>query len=315
MDKYGVFAARLLPQEEIFTHGHRGCQGCGPAVALRLIGKALGRNTIICNATGCMEIIASPFPQSAWEVPWLHTAFENTAAVAAGVEAGIKILRRKGRHFTDGKKINVMALAGDGGTMDIGLQALSGAMERGHDMLYICYDNEAYMNTGIQRSSATPLFAATTTSPAGKVSRGQSTWKKDLTEIIAAHHVPYVAKASVSHPFDLIDKVKKAAAVDGPAFLHVFAPCPTGWRCGADLSIRLADMAVNTGLFPLYEVIDGEYQLNFDPDPLLPLKEYMKSQGRFRHLTDAEILGIQDRVRADYAKIKAKCTVSGRRAR
>jgi pyruvate ferredoxin oxidoreductase beta subunit len=177
-------------------------------------------------------------------------------------------------------------------------------------MLYICYDNEAYMNTGIQRSSATPWGASTTTSPAGKASRGQSTWKKDLTEILVAHHIPYVAKASISHPFDLIDKVKKGAAVNGPAFIHVFAPCPTGWRCGADLSIRLADQAVATGLFPLYEVENGVYTLNFDPDPLAPLADYMKPQGRFRHLTPDEIARIEERVRADYAALKRKIALT-----
>ena len=307
MDKYGIFAARLLPQDEPFTQGHRGCQGCGPAVALRQIAKALGRNTIVCNATGCMEIIASPYPHSAWEIPWIHVAFENAAAVGSGVEAGIKALRRKGRHFTKGEKPKVMAIAGDGGTMDIGLQALSGAMERGHDMLYVCYDNEAYMNTGIQRSSATPLGASTTTSPVGSVHQGQSTWKKDLTEIMVAHNIPYVAKASISHPFDLIAKVKKATSIKGPTFMHVFAPCPTGWRCGADLSIRLADMAVNAGIFPLYEVINGEYKLSFDPDPLLPLVEYTKLQGRFRHLTEKNLAGIQERIRAEYQKIRSKC--------
>jgi pyruvate ferredoxin oxidoreductase beta subunit len=227
--------------------------------------------------------------------------------VASGVEAAIKTLRRKKRHFLDDKKINVCAIAGDGGTMDIGLQALSGAMERGHDMLYICYDNEAYMNTGIQRSSATPWGASTTTSPAGRVSRGQTSWKKDLTEILVAHRIPYVAKASVSHPFDLIEKVKKAAAVDGPAFLHVFAPCPTGWRCAPDLAIRLADQAVQAGVFPLYEVENGVYKLSFDPDPLLPLAEYIQPQGRFRHLTPQEIEKIQERVRAEFAAIKRKC--------
>ena len=163
------------------------------------------------------------------------------------------------------------------------------------------------MNTGIQRSSGTPLYASTTTSPAGRVSKGQSTWKKDLTEIMVAHRIPYVGKASVSHPFDLMEKVKKACATDGPAFLHVFAPCPTGWRCGPDLSIQLADLAVKAGLFPLYEVEGGVYKLSFDPQPLAELKDYLKPQGRFRHLTDEDIAQIQERVRAEFAALKAKC--------
>jgi len=309
---FGIYSARLLPQEELFTPGHRACQGCGPAVALRLIGKALGRNSVIVNATGCMEIVASPYPHSAWKVPWMHVAFENTAAVASGIEAGIKVLRRKGRHFTDDRKINILALAGDGGTMDIGVQALSGAMERGHDMMYICYDNEAYMNTGIQRSSGTPMGASTTTSPAGKASLGQKTWKKDLPAIMVAHHIPYVATASLAHPFDLYAKVKKGLEIDGPAYVHIFAPCPTGWRCAADMTIRLCEMAVNTGIFPLYEVIDGKYTLSFDPGELAPIKEYVRLQGRFRHLPDEEVERLQERIHENFYDLRTMIQCQGR---
>jgi len=306
-----VFAVKLLPKEELFTHGHRACQGCGPAIALRHISKALGRNAIVVNATGCMEIIASPYPHSAWEIPWIHVAFENTAAVASGVESGIKVLKRKNKRFADKGKIAVLAIAGDGGTSDIGLQALSGALERGHDFIYICYDNEAYMNTGIQRSSATPYGASTTTSPAGSVVKGQVTWKKNMAAIAAAHDIPYVATATVAYPLDLYEKVKKANRVDGPAYLHILAPCPTGWRLAPNLCITISRLAVETGIFPLYEVADGEWILNYDPPELKDVREYLKLQGRFRHLTAEQIDHIQDRVKHDFDRLKKLCNFLG----
>ena len=314
---YGVYASRMLPKEELFVHGHRACQGCIPALMLRQITKATGRDLIVCNATGCMEIIASPYPFNAWRVPWIHVAFENTAAVASGVSSGIEILKQKKRFYHDYPgKIAVMGIGGDGGTMDIGLQALSGALERGHDMFYVCYDNEAYMNTGIQRSSGTPLGASTTTSPAGKAVPGQVTWKKNFAEIAAAHNIPYVATACPSYPFDLMRKVKKAAEVHGPAVLHIFAPCPTGWRCEANSGIKLGRLAVEAGIFPLYEVINGKYTINLDietvkksvEDPVAEITNYFFQQGRFRHLkTKEELLNqIRERVRAEWAKLKVK---------
>ena len=193
LDRLNVYASRLVSQKEYFVPGHRACQGCAEALAVRLVAKALGRNNVIASATGCMEIVSSPLPLTSWGVPWMHVAFENAASVASGIEAGLKVLMRKGR--IPRTRINVMAMAGDGGTSDIGLQALSGAMERGHDFVYVCFDNEAYMNTGIQRSSSTPFGASTTTSPAGKVVPGQTTWKKNMPEIAAAHNIPYVATA------------------------------------------------------------------------------------------------------------------------
>ncbi|MDP8254140.1 MAG: thiamine pyrophosphate-dependent enzyme [Candidatus Alcyoniella australis] len=308
MSDYNVYAARLLPRSEFFTPGHRACQGCGPAIVLRQVAKALGRNTIVVNATGCMEIVVSPFPHSAWEIPWVHTLFENTAAVASGIEAGIKVLARRKRHFTDSGKINIIAIGGDGSTADIGMGCLSGALERGHDFIYLCYDNEAYMNTGIQRSSATPMGASTTTSPAGKASKGQFSRKKDLGYIAAAHHIPYVATVTPAHPFDLIDKLRKAAAVEGPAFIHAFAPCPTGWRCGADTTIKLARMAVDTGVFPLYEVVDGKWSLTHEIEDFEPLDEYLFAQGRFRHLkNDAEFVKqLECDVHQQYEEIRAR---------
>ncbi len=206
-ENLNVFAVRTLTQKEYFAPGHRSCQGCAEALAVRLVAKAVGRNVIIANATGCMEIVSSPLPYTSWRVPWIHVAFENTSAVASGIESALKVLMRKGR--IPHKKIVTLAMGGDGGTADIGLQSLSGALERGHNFLYVCTDNEAYMNTGIQRSSSTPFGASTTTSPAGKVQTGQVTWKKNMAAIAAAHNIPYVATACPSYPIDLVQKVKK----------------------------------------------------------------------------------------------------------
>jgi len=299
-----VFAVRTLTQKEYFAPGHRACQGCAEALAVRLIAKALGRNVVVASATGCMEIISSPLPFTSWRVPWFHVAFENTAAVASGIESGLRILMQKGR--IPQKKIVTIGMAGDGGTADIGLQALSGALERGHDMIYICTDNEAYMNTGIQRSSSTPFGASTTTSPAGKVKMGQMTWKKNMAAIAAAHNIPYVATACPSYPIDLVQKVKKAAAIEGPAYLHILSVCPTGWRSTPENSIKLGRLAVETGVFPLYEIERGQYRLNVDFPKLRPMKEYTKLQGRFRHLSEEMLQEIEKRVHQEYEQLKAR---------
>ena len=305
MDKLNVFVPRLVTENEPFAPGHRACIGCGEALAVRLACKAIGNNSIIVNATGCMEIIASQLPYTSWRVPWIHTLFENTAAVASGVESGLKALVRKGRRpDTD---VKIVAIAGDGGTADIGLQALSGAMERRHNFTYICFDNEAYMNTGIQRSSSTPFGASTTTSPAGKKSIGQVSWKKNMPAIAAAHDIPYVATACHSYPFDMMAKVKKAVETPGPAYIHVLSVCPTGWRCPTDLTIRMGRLAVETGIFPLYSIENGEYKLSIDFPQLKPIREYTKPQGRFRHLSEAMLDQIQERVTRDYAKLKERC--------
>jgi pyruvate ferredoxin oxidoreductase beta subunit len=304
MEKYALYVPRLVQKKEKLAPGHRACIGCGEALALRLAFKALDNNVVIANATGCMEIFASQLPAISWQVPWIHTLFENTAAVASGIEAGYKVMRRKGRPVPENTKI--IAIAGDGGTSDIGLQALSGAMERGHDFVYICFDNEAYMNTGIQRSSATPFGAATTTSPAGKKSIGQFTWKKNMPEIAAAHNIPYVATATHGYPFDLMEKVRKAAAIKGPAYVHILSVCPTGWRSATDTVIRQARLAVETGMFPLYEVENGKYKMSLDLPKLRPVKDYLRMQGRFRHLSDDIIQQIQDRVEIEYQKLVEK---------
>jgi pyruvate ferredoxin oxidoreductase beta subunit len=304
MQNLNVYAPRLLDKEEAFSSGHRACIGCGEVLAVRLAAKAMGKNVVMVNATGCMEIIASQIPNTTWNIPWIHTLFENTAAVASGVESGLKVLMRKGRIPQD--DINVAAIGGDGATLDIGLQALSGAMERGHKFLYICFDNEAYMNTGVQRSSATPFGASTTTSPAGKRSSGQFSWKKDMPAIAVAHNIPYVATACPSYPFDMMEKIKKAQTFDGPSYIQVFSVCPTGWRTAGDISIRLGRLAVETGVFPLYEVENGKYKMNLDFPKLKPLTDYTKPQGRFRHLTPDMLAQIQEKVLQKYNEIKAK---------
>ena len=304
MEKYAVYVPRLIPKKELFAPGHRACIGCAEALAVRLACKALGQNVIVTNATGCVEIISSQLPYTSWRVPWMHTLFENTAAVASGIEAGLKAMVRKGRCAE--QDVKVVAMAGDGGTSDIGLQALSGALERGHDFLYICFDNEAYMNTGIQRSSATPYGASTTTSPAGKVSIGQFTWKKNMPAIVVAHDAPYVATACPSYPFDLMDKVKKGLDTPGPAYVHILSVCPTGWRCLPDLSVRIGRLAVETGIFPLYEVENGQYKLSFDFPKLRPVTDYLKLQGRFGHLSPDDISKIQTRVTEEYEKLREK---------
>ncbi|MGD8504388.1 MAG: pyruvate synthase subunit PorB, partial [Syntrophobacterales bacterium] len=287
--------------------GHRACQGCGEVLALRQVMKALGNNVIVVSATGCMEIISSPYPQSAWRVPWLHVAFENAAAVASGVEAAHKAMIRKGRLEDD--QIIFLAIAGDGGTADIGIQALSGALERGHDFVYVCLDNEAYMNTGIQRSSSTPYGAGTTTSPPGKKSIGQKTWKKNMPAIAAAHNIPYVATASPAYYVDLMNKTKKASLVKGPAYLHIFSPCPTGWRCAVEDSVQTARLVVQTKIFPLYEVIDGKWRLSRKIKKPKPVTEYFKLQRRFSHLTEEDIALIQERVDKEFDRLLELCGV------
>jgi pyruvate ferredoxin oxidoreductase beta subunit len=301
-DGFVKFGTGTVTTEEFVAEGHTFCTGCGEALALRLACKALGENVIIGNATGCIEICTSPLPVTSWRVPWIHTLFENTASVISGAEAGLKILIKKGK--IPERNTKCVAMAGDGGTSDIGLQALSGALERNHNFLYLCFDNEAYMNTGIQRSSSTPYGAATTTAPAGKFSIGQITKKKNMVAIAAAHDIPYVATACPSYHFDLMRKVRKGAEVEGPAYIHILSPCPTGWRYSGNLTIEIGQLAVQTGIFPLYEIENGRYKLNADPPKPKPVQEYLKPQGRYRHLTSEEIEKIQQLVNEDYARLK-----------
>ncbi len=306
--EYIKFGKNLVSTKEFLAQGHNFCTGCGEALAIRLTCKALGENTIIAMATGCDEVCTTPFPVTSWRLPWIHTLFENAAAEISGVEAGLTAMMRKGK--APKKDIKFVAMAGDGGTSDIGLQALSGAIERGHNFLYVCWDNEAYMNTGIQRSSATPYGASTTTAPAGKVSIGQKTQKKNMVEICVAHGIPYAASACPSYPFDLMNKIKKGAEVKGPAYVHILSVCPTGWRLPSDSAIEMGRIAVETGIFPLYEVQNGHYKLNVDRPKLRPVEEYLKPQGRFRHLKPEQIQEIQQRVNEEYARLKARVAAS-----
>jgi pyruvate ferredoxin oxidoreductase beta subunit len=314
------FTAKEFAQtSELFTSGHRACAGCGPAVALRLVMKAARGPTIVTNATGCMEVVSTIYPYTAWNVPWIHTAFENVAANASGIEAALKVLKRKGRLKHD--HVDVVAFAGDGGTFDIGLQALSGAMERGHDFLYVLYDNEAYMNTGIQRSGGTPMGAWTTTSPAGKVIPGKPERKKPIADIMVAHEIPYVATANIAHWKDLVVKARKGMEVNGPAFLHVFAPCPRGWRSETGKSVEISRLAVETCVFPNWEAVNGEYRLSsqskviaLKPERKKPIDGYLKTQRRFRHLFKPEnkqLLGdIQAEVDRRWQKLLKLCDMA-----
>ncbi len=305
--KFKGLNIKELPKEDWLAPGHRGCQGCGTVLPLKLALKVLGPNTIAVSSTGCMEIITSPFPYTSWKVPWIHVAFENPATVASGIEAAIKALKRKGK-ISKKERINIVAFGGDGATFDIGLQFVSGALERGHNFIYICLDNEAYMNTGVQRSGGTPFLAHTTTSPAGKVIHGNITWKKNLGGIIAAHNIPYFATASPAFYMDYINKVKKASLVEGPAFIHVYSPCPTGWGSKSEDTIKLCRLVVETRMFPLYEVIDGKYYiLNRKVDKPKPVEEYLKLQRRFRHLKPEEFELIQNKINEEYEKIVKLC--------
>ncbi|MEF3169385.1 MAG: pyruvate synthase subunit beta [Deltaproteobacteria bacterium] len=301
LEKFKGFSAKNLPKEEGLAPGHRACQGCGEVLALRMVMKALGKDVIVCCATGCMEIVTTPFPQTSWQVPWIHIAFENAASVASGVEAARKVLMRKGR--IPKRHVDILAVGGDGATGDIGLSWISGAMERGHDFLYVCLDNEAYMNTGVQRSGCTPYGAMTTTSPPGKKGSGQVTWKKNVPAIMAAHGIPYVATASPAYFLDLMNKVKKAALVEGPAYVHIYSPCPTGWGSAGERSVEFAKLAVETRIFPLYEVIEGRYVISRKITKPKPVTEYFKGQRRFRHLSEDQLSFIQAKVDEEYARL------------
>ncbi len=269
---------------ELLSGGHAACPGCAGPIALRQILLAAQQDGVFIVgsiATGCMEVCTTIYPNSAWRIPMIHNAFENCAATITGVEAAYRALKKKGKVDKD---IRFIAFAGDGGTYDIGLQSLSGALERGHNFTYICYDNEAHMNTGIQRSSATPRGAFTTTAPAGKVSPGKVQQKKNLTAIVAAHGVPYVAQAAPHRSRDLMQKVQKAVGTEGPCFINILAPCPRGWRFEPDRTIELCKLAADTCVWPLYEIEDGRLKINFKPRQKKPVRDWLESQGRFRHL-------------------------------
>ncbi len=269
-----------------FTSGHRMCAGCGAPPVTRMILRALNPedHAVISNATGCMEVSSFIYPYTSWTDSYIHTAFENAAATCSGVEAAYKAMKKQGKISQD-SHTKFITFGGDGGTYDIGLQSLSGAMERGHDMVYVCYDNGAYMNTGIQRSSATPRFADTTTSPAGSVIPGKMQSRKDLTQIMVSHHLPYVAQTIAYMNFkDLYEKAQKAIYTEGPCFLNVLAPCPRGWGYATDCLMEINKLAVETCYWPLYEVVDGKYKITYKPAKKLPIEEFLKPQKRFKHL-------------------------------
>ena len=281
-DAMAVKLKDISQREERLVQGHRLCAGCAEPIAIRQILNAIEEPVVVATATGCCEVSTSVYPYSSWRVPWIHNAFENAATTAAGAEAMYRSLVRQGK--IEDRDIKFVALGGDGATYDIGLQWISGAFERGHKLIYVCLNNEAYMNTGIQRSGATPRGANTTTSPAGSVIPGKQQWRKPLTRIMAAHDIPYVAQASMSRWRDLMMKAQKAAAADGPAFLNVITPCPRGWRHDPSISATVAQLAVDTCYWPLYEVDQGEWKLSYKPREKKPVADWFRMQGRFRHL-------------------------------
>jgi pyruvate ferredoxin oxidoreductase beta subunit len=290
--------------------GHSLCQGCGIPMVVRTVLSTIASPTVVVNATGCLEVATTRYPTTAWNVPWLHVAFENAAAVAGGVEAAQRALRR--RHaLPEDEQVAIVVFAGDGGTYDIGLQALSGALERGHRFLFVCYDNEGYMNTGIQRSSATPFAASTTTTPAGLDSFGKAQQRKDMTAIAVAHHVPYVAQAAATHWHDLSVKVERAAAADGPAFLNVLTDCPLGWGHEPRQFAQVMDAAVDSLFWPLYEVVDGSYRLTYRPETVVPVEHWLSLQQRFAHLLRPEnrdlVERIQEQVETDWQALLERC--------
>jgi pyruvate ferredoxin oxidoreductase beta subunit len=290
--------------------GHSLCQGCGVPMVVRTILDSIETPVVVVSATGCLEVATTRYPTTAWNVPWLHVAFENAAAVISGVESAYRALARRGALPQEGP-VTFVALAGDGGTYDIGLQALSGALERGHRFLFVCYDNEAYMNTGVQRSGATPFGASTTTSPAGVASLGKVQQRKDMTAIAVAHHVPYVAQAASSHWLDLSRKAQRAARADGPAFLNVLTDCPVGWGHEPRLAPQVLGAAVESRYWPLYEVVDGRYRLTYVPERQVAVEEWLRPQGRFAHLLRPEATetraAIQAQVDAEWAALVARC--------
>jgi pyruvate ferredoxin oxidoreductase beta subunit len=301
----------LSRNEDRLAGGHRLCAGCGASIAVRQVLLAAGEDAVVAGcATGCLEVSTTIYPYTSWKTPFIHNAFENSAATISGVEAAFKGLKAAGKIPAD-KKVKFVAFGGDGGTYDIGLQSLSGAMERGHDMVYVCYDNGAYMNTGIQRSSATPFGAWATTAEVGKAQQGKPQRRKDLTSIIAAHNVPYAAQASISHWKDLTMKAEKAFAVEGPAFINILATCPRGWRTTPNASIEIAKLAVQTGFWPLFEVEDGQWRQTVKVMNKKPIEEFLKPQGRFKHLfapgNEALLASVQAEVDRYWEYVQKRC--------
>ncbi|MFH1637913.1 MAG: thiamine pyrophosphate-dependent enzyme [Candidatus Woesearchaeota archaeon] len=271
---------QVAEKKSKFVSGHRSCTGCAFPNIVRTVLKATDDPVVVCCATGCLEVVSTIFPQSSWNVPYIHNVFGASASTMSGVEAAWKALHKKGKAADNAKFV---VFAGDGGSYDIGLQALSGMMERGHDVLYVLYDNEAYANTGNQRSSATPFGAATTTSPVGSVHKGKQEFRKDITRVAVAHNIPYVAQASCGHLPDLFNKAEKAFSIKGPKFLNVLSTCTLNWKHDPSMTIEVAKKAVSSCFWPLYEVENGVYKLSHKPSSKIPVEEFLKMQGRYRH--------------------------------
>jgi len=304
-----VTLKQLSHREERFTGGHRLCAGCGAAIVARQVMLAADGPVVVANATGCLEVSTTLYPYTSWRTPWIHNAFENAAATISGVETAYRLFRKKGQLD---KEVRFIAFGGDGGTYDIGIQALSGALERGHRFLYICYDNQAYMNTGIQRSGATPLGANTTTAPAGKTSPGKLQRRKDLTAIVAAHHPAYAAQAAPHAFMDMFRKVEKALAADGPSFLNILAPCHRGWRHGPEQTLEVTRLAADTCFWPLFEIENGRWKLTYKPKTKKPIADFLKFQGRFDHLFKGEgrpefVAEIQAEIDRDWEDLLIRC--------
>ena len=306
----GINLKDLTKKQNPLTEGHRMCPGCGAPTAIRQAFMGLENPIVVVGATGCMEVSTTVYPYSAWRVPFMHVAFENAGAGISGIEAAYKVLKRKGKID---KEIKFVAFGGDGGTYDIGLQSLSGALERGHDFTYICYNNQGYMNTGAQRSSATPINASATTSPAGSVLPGKLQRAKNLTEIVAAHNIPYVAQTTLHDPFDLIRKVKKAVETPGPAFVNVLVPCVLFWKIDPGDQVSICKLAADSRFWPVYEVENGKYSLSYEPKQPVPLEKFLRAQGRFSHLFKKGrermdlVEAAQQDVDEDWRKLLEKC--------
>jgi len=291
-----------------FTSGHRMCGGCAAPIIVKAILASTDKPVVASTATGCLEVASTIYPYTSWDIPLIHSAFENAASTICGVEAAYKALKRKGKIK---QEVKFVAFGGDGGTYDIGLQALSGALERRHNFVYVCYDNGAYMNTGGQRSGATPFGANSTTEPAGKVHHGKDVWRKDLVKICAAHDIPYVAQASVGNLIDLSSKAAKAFEADGPAVLVVFSTCPTLWGTPPSMTVQMAKLATDSCFWPLYEIENGKYRLNYKPPKKIPVVEFLKPQRRFSHLfmpsNEHLIDKIQKHVDSEWENLLALC--------
>lgn len=314
MEKTNTFNFKEIQgRPERLAPGHRMCAGCGGTIAVRNVLKAIhpGDKAVVGNATGCLEVSSFTYPYTSYEDSYIHSAFENAGATLSGVETAYIALKKKGKVKDDYKFIT---FGGDGGTYDIGLQSLSGAMERGHDMVYVCYDNGAYMNTGIQRSSATPMYADTTTTPTGSCSNGKPQIRKDLVSVMAAHNIPYTAQTTfIGNMKDLYTKSERAIYTPGPAFLNIMAPCPRGWRFDAADTVDICRLAVETCYWPLFEVIEGKWILNYEPKHKLPVEDFLKKQGRFKHLFKAgnEYLIEQFQAEVDrrWEELNNKCSI------